>query len=219
MSYAGKIVKKGSSGYPQLIQNSVISRRYPQIWIIGNLDILDKKLLGLFCSVKCPGNVILKTYDLARKLRDAGIAVVSGFHSPIEKDCLDLLLKGTQPIAICPARSIENMRIPKAWQKSLAENRLLILSPFEPKHRRPTATLAEQRNKFVASLANKIFVAHASEASLTERFCNEIITLGKQINTFNFKENYRLSQSGVVKVSTSALINGNLDFILEDNYE
>jgi predicted Rossmann fold nucleotide-binding protein DprA/Smf involved in DNA uptake len=98
------------------------------------------------------------------------------------------------------------MRIPKAWQKSLAENRLLILSPFEPKHRRPTATLAEQRNKFVASLANKIFVAHASEASLTERFCNEIITLGKQINTFNFKENYQLSQLGVVKVSINALI-------------
>ena len=115
MSYALKIIKKGSSGYPQALQNKVVSTCYSRIWTIGNLDILDKKLLGLFCSVKCPGNVILKTYDMARELRDAGIAVISGFHSPIEKDCLDLLLKGTQPIAICPARGIENMRIPNAW--------------------------------------------------------------------------------------------------------
>jgi predicted Rossmann fold nucleotide-binding protein DprA/Smf involved in DNA uptake len=206
MSYTIKIIKKGSSGYPQVLQNNVVSTRYPRIWTIGNLDILDKKLLGFFCSVKCPGNVILKTYDLARELRDAGIAVISGFHSPIEKDCLDLLLKGTQPIAICPARGIENMRIPKAWQRALAENRLLILSAFEPKDRRPTIKFAEQRNKFVACLANKIFVAHASEASLTERFCTEIITLGKQINTFNLKENDQLSQLGVVMVSISALM-------------
>lgn len=145
---------------------------------------------------------------MARELRDAGIAVISGFHSPIEKDCLDLLLKGTQPVAICPVRGIENMRIPKAWQKSLAENRLLKISSFEPKHRRPTIKLAEKRNKFVAYLANKIFIAHASEASQTERFCTEIIKLGKQIHTFNTKEKDQLSQFGVIKVSISGLMGG-----------
>ena len=206
MSYTIKIIQKGSSGYPQVLENNVVSTRYPRIWTIGDLDILGKKLLGFFCSVKCPGNVILKTYDLARELRDAGIAVISGFHSPIEKDCLDLLLKGTQPVAICPARGIENMRIPKAWQKALAENRLMIISPFEPKHRRSTTKLAEQRNKFVAYLANKIFVAHASEASQTERFSAEIIQLDKQVHTFNMKENDQISELGVIKVSISALI-------------
>ena len=206
MSYTIKIIKKGGSGYPQALQNKVVSTRYSRIWTIGNLDILDKKLLGFFCSVNCPGNVILKTYDLAWELKYAGISVISGFHSPIEKDCLNLLLNGTQPVAICPARGIENMRIPKGWQKALAESRLLILSPFEPKHRRPTIKLAEKRNRLVAYLANKIFVAHASETSQTKRFCTEIIKFGKQIHTFNIKENDQLSQFGVVKVSISALI-------------
>jgi predicted Rossmann fold nucleotide-binding protein DprA/Smf involved in DNA uptake len=205
MSYTIKIIKKGSSSYPQVLQNNVISTRHPRIWIIGNLDILDKKLLVFFCSVKCPGNVILKTYDLARELRDAGIALVSGFHSPIEKDCLDLLLKGTQPVTICPARGIENMRIPKVWRKALTENRLLIISPFEPKHRRPTAKLAEQRNKFVASLADKIFVAHANEGGRTERLCTEIMALAKPIYTFKTQENSYLSRSGALMVSVSDL--------------
>ena len=130
----------------------------------------------------------------------------AGFIRRLKKTASNLLLKGTQPLAIGPARGIENMRIPKAWQKALAENRLLIISPFEPKHRRSTTKLAEQRNKFVARLTNKIFVAHASEASLTERFCTEIITLGKQINTFNLKENDQISELCVIKVSISALI-------------
>jgi predicted Rossmann fold nucleotide-binding protein DprA/Smf involved in DNA uptake len=206
MTYVVKKIETSRLEYLSVINKKDFQIHYPNLWTIGNLDILEMDLLGFFCSVKCPGNVILKTYDLARELRDAGIAVISGFHSPIEKDCLDLLLKGTQPVAICPARGIENMRIPKAWQNPMTENRLLIISPFEPKHRRPTTKLAEQRNKFGAYLANKIFVAHASEASQTERFCTEIITLGKQIHTFNIKENYQLSQFGVVKVSISALI-------------
>jgi hypothetical protein len=38
-------------------------------------------------SQKCPGDVILKTDDFARLVRESGTAIVSGFHSPIEKDC------------------------------------------------------------------------------------------------------------------------------------
>ena len=39
---------------------------------LGNLDILQRKKLALFCSVKCPGSLILQTYDLARALRVSG---------------------------------------------------------------------------------------------------------------------------------------------------
>jgi hypothetical protein len=34
----------------------------------------------------------LKTYDLARDLRDADVPVIGGFHTPMEKECLRLLL-------------------------------------------------------------------------------------------------------------------------------
>ena len=36
----------------------------------GNLAVLRSKILALFCSTKCPGNLILQTYDLAQKLRE-----------------------------------------------------------------------------------------------------------------------------------------------------
>ena len=62
---------------------------------VGEWGLLSAHLLGLVCSVKCPGKVILETYDFMTYLRKQDITVVSGFHSPMERECLNILLKGT----------------------------------------------------------------------------------------------------------------------------
>jgi predicted Rossmann fold nucleotide-binding protein DprA/Smf involved in DNA uptake len=152
--------------------------------------------LALFCSTKCPGNLILQTYDLACTLRDAGVTVISGFHSPMEKECLTLLLRGTQPVIVCPARSIERMRMPSGWKVPFAEGRLLLLSPFTEKFRRVTANLAQKRNEVVAALADAIFVAHAASSSKTEQFCHDMLTLGKPLLTLASDENTGLLTLG-----------------------
>ncbi len=99
--------------YPAALLSRKDQAQFSRISIIGDPEILKRQWLGLFCSVKCPGDLILQTYDLARALRDAGVPVIGGFHTPIGKDCLDLLLRGKQPIVICPAREIGNMRLGK----------------------------------------------------------------------------------------------------------
>ena len=97
----------------------------------------------------------------AAKWRDTGRCVISGFHSPVEKECLQILLRGTQPIIICPARSLPR-RVPPEWQQPLAAGRLLVLSPFTARENRVTADLATRRNEFVAALANEVFIVHAT---------------------------------------------------------
>ncbi|MDG5996712.1 MAG: hypothetical protein E3K33_07075 [Candidatus Brocadia sp.] len=77
-------------------------------------------------------------------MQQTGVAVVGGFHSPVERECLTVLLRGSQPVIICPARSIEGMRIPGTWRRPIDEGRLLILSPFDQKYRRITAVLGEK---------------------------------------------------------------------------
>ena len=57
-------------------------------------------------------------YDLSRAMRDAGVPVIGGFQSPMEKECLRILLRGDQPVVVCPARGIENMRIPREWREA-----------------------------------------------------------------------------------------------------
>ena len=196
MPYALKIIETDSPDFPQPLKINSNSTHYPQIWTIGNLEILKNKLLGFFCSVKCPGNIILKTYDLVRSLRDAGITFISGFHSPIEKDVFDLLFTGSQPIVVCPARSIENMRIFKTWRTAIDNGRLLVLSPFEKKYKRVTAPLCEQRNRMFAMLAKEAFIPYAASGSRSENLCKDIIKAGKQIYTFEDETNRSLLSMG-----------------------
>jgi hypothetical protein len=99
-------------------------------------------------------------------LAHTGRCVISGFHSPVEKECLRILLCGPQPIIICPARSLENLRLPSDWKAPLAGGRLLILSCFPAAQRRATAELA--------ALADEVWFAHIAPGGQMERMANQI---------------------------------------------
>ena len=88
------------------------------------------------------------------------------------------------------------MRPNPAWKEALAEGRLLLLSTFDSKHRRSTARLANQRNAFVAALADKICIAHASEESKTLGFAQLVSGWGKPLFTFDVSANRSLFQCG-----------------------
>ncbi len=150
---------------------------------LGALDLLARPKLAIFCSARAPGSVILQTYDLAQRLRQDRYTVIGGFHSPVEQECLTVLLRGPAPVIVCPARDIEDMRLPVAWRQPLAEGRLLILSPFSGGQRRPTAEMAQARNRFVAALADVIVIAHAERGGKTEALTNEIMAWGKPIHS------------------------------------
>jgi predicted Rossmann fold nucleotide-binding protein DprA/Smf involved in DNA uptake len=166
------------------------------IFALGDLDILRQKTLALFCSVKCPGDLILQTYDLARQLRDAGIVVVSGFHSPMEKECLSLLLKGKQPVIWCPAKRLTANRLPKEYAGPISDGRLLMVSPFGERIKRARQDIARFRNEFVAALADRVFVAYAAPGGKTESFCKRVLGWGKPLLTFNSHKNASLIVSG-----------------------
>jgi predicted Rossmann fold nucleotide-binding protein DprA/Smf involved in DNA uptake len=187
---------------PALIEN-YLHRSGPELELesaVGNRDLLGGRTLALFCSVKCPGKIILQAYDLAVRLRDRGVSVISGFHSPMEKECLEVLLRGSQPLIICPARSIEKMRIPPEWKKPLDDGRLLIVSPFKSGGRRPTTQMALERNRFVASLASKILIAYAEPGSKTEAFCREVLDSEKPVYTLDTDHNRNLVEMGAKPV-------------------
>ena len=173
----------------------------PKVNSKGNLSLLDEQLTALFCSNRCPGDLILKTYDLARAIRDAGIPVIGGFQTSMERECLRILLRGKQPVVVCPARSIDNMRTPLNWRPALDGGRLLVMSPFPAMARRPTAELATQRNDLVADLAQRVFIAHAAPGSRTEAFAHKLAAAGKPLLTLDSPANTNLVEMGALPVS------------------
>ena len=173
----------------------------PAVALEGDPTILNGKLLGFFCSVHCPGDVILKTYDLARALRSTEVTLIGGFQSPMEKEFLDLVLRGPSPVVVCPARGVGAMRIPKGWEKPLAAGRLLLLSLFDDTIRRPTAAIAAQRNAYVAALADRLLIAHAERGGKTETLCKDALAQGKRVFALDSPDNAHLMELGAAPIA------------------
>jgi len=53
-----------------------------------------------------------------------------------------------------------------------------------------------ERNRFVAALADAVFVAYASPNSKMEKFCHEILRWGKPLYTFESEANKSLLNIG-----------------------
>lgn len=161
------------AGYPARLRDCLASDAPAQVFALGNLSLLALPKTALFCSARCPGDSILRAYDQAAKWRDAGRCIISGFHSPVEKECLRILLRGLQPIITCPARSLPK-RVPPDWWKPLADGRLLLLSCFNKDERRITAELAARRNEFVTALADEVWFAHITPGGQMEQLASRL---------------------------------------------
>ncbi|MGH2459933.1 MAG: hypothetical protein ACRDIY_13830 [Chloroflexota bacterium] len=190
---------------PDRLRRWLTDHSLDSVAAIGNPEILRTKRLALFCSRKCPGDLILRTYDLALALREGGAAVVGGFHAPMEHECLAFLLRGESPIVVCPARALEGMRVPTEWRKPLADGRLLALSPFANWERRPTAALAQTRNELVAALAHEVLVVHAEPGGGIERLCRTVLAWGKPLLTLESPANAQLVALGARVVDIERL--------------
>lgn len=175
----------------------------PAIQIIGDAGILDRPKVALFCSVKCPGKLILETYDLAKRFRNEGILVISGFHSPMEQECLRILLRSPHPVIWCLARGMYR-RLPTApidCRPAVADGRLVIASPFPEQMRHVTAETAMTRNRLVAEMADAVVVAHATRGGKMETLCRETLAAGKPLYTFEHAANELLMRDGARPVA------------------
>jgi predicted Rossmann fold nucleotide-binding protein DprA/Smf involved in DNA uptake len=166
------VVLKGSPTYPDRLIERLGAHAPQSFYIIGSNAPLVGSLTAFMCSKDTPGTTILKAFDQAAAWRDAGCCVISGFHSPLEKECLSVLLRGKQPVVLGVARGLGALRLPPDQRRALDDGRLTIISPFGPHERRTTIDLASRRNRFIAALADKVvfgfITAGGSLAALRE---------------------------------------------------
>lgn len=152
---------------------------------IGNLALLDGPLLALFCSRRCPGNVILRAYDLAVALRDAGVPVIGGFHTPVERELLRVLLRGSAPIVIVEARGrrTKETQAFRDLRPHIDAERLLVLWPFPDEVARMTRTTATTRNRVVLKHAARVLILHANPGGETAATAEAVAQTGKPLAT------------------------------------
>ena len=123
---------------------------------LGNKDLLNRNTIGFLASRKLPLNVILPTLDWAVEISNrTDVAVMSGFHSRMEKDVLKFLLQGQCGIIMVLARGMYK-RIPKELQNAMQENRLLIITLEKENITRVSERTAHKRNEYIRKSAQSL---------------------------------------------------------------
>ena len=184
-------ISAGDPDYPQRLASHTRSTEWSTLFGLGRRGILAEKCLGLVCSIRCPGAAVIKTYDAIREIRDASVVVAGGFHSPI-------LLKGEQPVIICPARTTATMRVPTAWRQGLESGRLLVVSCFRNDVRRATQFSASSRNELVAALSAAVLIPHATPGGKADAIAQDVLQRGLPLFTFGDDGNQLLLAQGAV---------------------
>lgn len=143
------------------------------LWSYGDTALIREPLRAVLCSNACPGTKVLEAIDLAQQCRSESRAVISGFHTPVEKECLRTFLRGPQRIVVCPARGLDPFQLPPEWQIKFDRRELLIISPFDSSIRRPTRETAEARTRLVLDLATDHMIIYATRRGLLERLATQ----------------------------------------------
>jgi predicted Rossmann fold nucleotide-binding protein DprA/Smf involved in DNA uptake len=189
-------ISRSDDTYPAVLLSRLGASAPALMYALGETAILHRRLLGLICSIQCSGSIVLKTFDTIRALRDAGVVAVGGFLSPMEKDCLDILLRGKQPIILCPARGLKGLRLGEKARQAVDEGRLLVLSAFAEDVRHTTAVHAVQRNNLVAALADSLLVPYAAPNGKTWTTVHAALKRKQPVFTFAVEDNAALLQAG-----------------------
>ena len=133
---------------------------------LGNTELMNFHKAGYLASSKIATMSVLPTLDWAAEIAKCDdVAVVSGFHSKMEREVLDYLLRGRCGIICVLARSIYR-KVPDKFKKAFIENRVLFIS----EEKKDGVTMigkqsALKRNKLVASLADELVVSSLNPES------------------------------------------------------
>lgn len=185
---------------PSVVRETSAPFGMPDLHILGEKAILNRPKLALFCSVKSPGKLILEAYDLCQRLREQGITVGGGFHSPMEQECMRILLKSRNHVVWCLARGLRKRPSPE-FKKSIADARLLMVTPFAQTVRRQTEVTCIKRNRVVAEMSLAVLVVHAAPGSKIAALCRELLVTGKPVYTFAHPANEAIIEAGALTIA------------------
>jgi hypothetical protein len=87
---------------------------------VGKAALLAEPLLGFIASRACPANVPIETLDFVPRWVAADCALISGFHSPLERQVPKSLLRRQ---GICQSDTVRTTKIPRFNTRPCARSR------------------------------------------------------------------------------------------------
>ncbi len=175
-------------------------KRKPQtLWCVGDPAILNCKLLGIISARKIDPDLALKTSQLLKQLASLGnVSFISGWHSPLEEEALNILLSYPVQLIFCVSKSL-NRFVPAVDVKNrISQGRALLLTHCSPRAKRITRYASLRRNHLVAGVGKGLLVLSAPAGSFSLRLAEKVIDLGRPVFTPRHRMNEGLFSSGAL---------------------
>ena len=129
---------------------------------LGNTDLLERHLVAFFASRSVTPETESRVIAWAEDICKTDSVVISGFHSPLEKEILNYLLERQHPVIIALGRALYK-RIPEHLQPHFDEGRVLFVSFRD--YSRHSWNSAHIRNWSVAKLAEEVYFTQFDNTS------------------------------------------------------
>lgn len=127
---------------------------------LGNILLLDRHRIGFLAGSKIAALSVFPIFDWTAEIASHhDVSIVSGFHSQLERQVLDFILRGDCGIICVLARSLY-ANVPLEFIPAYNEGRVLFVSA--EKHSRSTKESSHRRNQFVINLADELITPKIS---------------------------------------------------------
>ncbi len=172
---------------------SFFDGKSPKLWGLGEPAILERKLLGIISARQIDSDLALKSSQLLNQLASLkGVSFISGWHSPLEEEALNILLAQGAPIVVCVPKSL-NRFIPSAGVKDrVSQGEALLLTHCSPKAKRISRDASLRRNELVVVLAAALLVLSAPQGSASLKLAKSALHHGKPVLTPEHRMNKEL---------------------------
>ena len=122
----------------------------------GPIELLDRDLVAFFASRTVTEQGRALALRWAEEISKTEKVVISGFHSPLEREVLEILLENRAHVIVGLGRKLYS-KIPSRFARAYEEGRILFLSFRD--YSRHSESNAQIRNWGIAKLANTLIFA------------------------------------------------------------
>ena len=154
------VVSHADAAYPPLLKKRLQNDAPSVLYGCGLQEIMRTRSFAIVGSRDVPESLIEYTRRTASLVAGAGLTVVSGAARGVDRAAMNGALEaGGRVVGVLPG-DLERAVMNREHRNLLLEERLVLVSPFDPSLRF-TVAQAMQRNKVIYSLAEAALVVNA----------------------------------------------------------
>lgn len=157
-----RLFVKDSPEYPQKILGTLGTTSPQQLYVWGNLDLLNQLSIGFCGSRNVSEKGVEATADIARQVAELGWVVVSGHARGVDSMAHRVALESGGSTIIVAAEGILAFKLHTELKNIAKPEQLLIISEFEPNNGWAVGR-AMQRNKTIVGLSDAMVLVESRE--------------------------------------------------------